>query len=111
MITADEVWNITSSTNGQTGWSSATSTNTFYFEGSQLLGKGTSKYAWLIDYTERCTGYGCNREGSGTFGYWTSTPLFGSSDSAWYVSYSGDLDNMQTAYSSYGVRPVITLTK
>ncbi len=109
LITADEVWSITSSTNGQSNWSSSTSTNSFYFEGSQLSGTGTSKYAWLFDYTNRCTRYGCNKSDIETNGYWTSSPYAGSSRYAWSVHYTGSLGGNGVSNTNYGVRPVISL--
>ena len=31
--------------------------------------QGKSKYAWLFDYTNECTSYGCNKADSSTWGY------------------------------------------
>ena len=111
MITADEVWNITSSTNGQSNWSSSTSSNSFYFEGSEYSGKGTSKYAWLYDYTNWCQNYGCKTFDNNIYGYWTSSPRAGSSGSAWRVGQYGDLDWFLVGATNYGLRPVITISK
>ncbi len=113
LITADEVWSITSSTNGQSNWSSASSTSSFYFEGSELSGTGTSKYAWLFDYTYNCTSYGCNKAASGTGGYWTSSPYASNSYSgAWNVYFGGGLDHDHVSDAiTFGLRPVITITK
>ena len=110
LITADEVWSITSSTNGESNWSSSTSTIYFYFEGSQS-GTGTSKYAWLFDYTKDCTSYGCNKSDSGTWGYWTSSPYAGNSNYAWLVYCFGDLYRDSVSDPNLGVRPVITISK
>ena len=111
MITADEVWKITESTNGASGWNSASSTSEFYFEGSRLSGQGTSKYAWLFDYTLNCTDYGCNTKDDGTYGYWTLSPNVGSSDSAWRVGNYGYISDSNVNSSNRGVRPVITISK
>ena len=111
LITADEVWSITSSTNGATNWSSSTSTSSFYFEGSKLSGAGTSKYAWLFDYTRNCTSYGCNKAANNTYGYWTSSPSAGYSSYAWRVDQSGNLDSGNVGVTINGVRPVITISK
>ncbi len=71
--------------------------------------QGTSKYAWLFDYTIECKGYGCNIEDSSTWGYWTSTP--NSSTKAWRVHRNGYLSNPTVNDSGFGVRPVITVSK
>ena len=74
--------------------------------------QGTSKYAWLFDYTKECTNYGCNTSDSSTYGYWTSTPNKGISNS--YVhrisSYGGLTQDVANRVGS-GVRPVITISK
>ena len=111
LITADEVWSITSLTNGKSNWSSSTSIYDFWLEGSPLSGTGTSKYAWLFDYTDNCTGYGCNKSISGTLGYWTSSPYAGDSGKAWHVSSMGQLAFENVSKTFYGVRPVITISK
>ena len=73
--------------------------------------QGTSKYAWLFDYTNGCTDYGCNKADSSTWGYWTSTPYKGNTNSAWIVKKFGYLDSPSVSYTVYGVRPVITISK
>ncbi len=97
MITADEIWNITSSTNGQSNWSSSTATSGFYFNSNASNGQG---YEWLFYYID-----------SGTWGYWTSTPVFDNTMDAWYVSWNGSLNGRGASDASCGLRPVITLTK
>ena len=74
--------------------------------------KGKSEYAWLFDYTYECTNYGCNKADSSTWGYWTSTTKTGTTDAAWGVSRSGDLNSFGVVTFSYiGIRPVITISK
>ena len=74
--------------------------------------KGKSEYAWLFDYTYECTNYGCNKADSSTWGYWTSTTKTGTTDAAWGVSRSGDLNRFGVVTFSYiGIRPVITISK
>ena len=74
--------------------------------------KGKSEYAWLFDYTYECTNYGCNKADSSTWGYWTSTTKTGTTDAAWGVSRSGDLNSFGVVTSTYlGIRPVITISK
>ena len=73
--------------------------------------QGTSKYAWLFDYTVGCTRYGCNKADSNTEGYWTSTPNIDDSTYAWYVDNNGILGNCRMAYTGHGIRPVITISK
>ena len=113
LISADEVWEITQSTNGASGWNSATSTASFYFEGSELSGQGTSNYSWLFDYTNTCTSYGCNTKNDGTYGYWTLSPVVDRSDVAWYVCGFGELCYYSVGAfdENVGVRPVITISK
>ena len=73
--------------------------------------QGTSKYAWLFDYTKECTNYGCNTSDSSTYGYWTSTPNKGNSTHAWFVNRFGILDRLCVTNTARGVRPVITISK
>ena len=111
MITADEIYNITSSTNGVSSWNSLTSTSGFYFEGGQKTGVGTSKYKWLFNYAAICTNYGCEELDNGTFGYWTSSTLVGNSSFAWRIDCDGKLYEYGITSTNYGIRPVITITK
>ena len=138
LITADEVWEATKSTNGAAYWRAATATEKDYF-----YFKSTGKeYAWLLDYTSGCTSYGCNKADSNTGGYWTSTIVgennqstYSSSDNkgkaqqmglkasqmevacveyVWYVNSIGKLDAQSDTKYSYdrsGIRPVITISK
>ena len=73
--------------------------------------KGTSKYAWLFDYTIGCTDYGCNVSDSSTYGYWTSTLYKDDTHYAWHVSRDGSLDYGRVTNAGYGIRPVITISK
>ena len=71
-----------------------------------------SNYSWLFDYTNSCTSYGCNVEDSSNRGYWTSTPVAGSTGRAWFVDRYGRLYSNSVGFtSSGGVRPVITISK
>ena len=71
-----------------------------------------SKYAWLFDYTNECTSYGCNKADSSTWGYWTSTRSIGGSLTvAWRVIGSGHLFNNNVTFADSGIRPVITISK
>ncbi len=117
LITVDEIAKIT----GNTNFNSSTSTykQWFYLDSNNQTqtakGQGTSKYAWLYDYTDGCTNYGCSIEfKNSNAGYWTSTPVFdystvtGVSTYAWWVGSNGSI---YYGNGYYGVRPVITVLK
>ena len=72
---------------------------------------GTNKYAWLFDRTDSCTSYGCNVADSSTWGYWTNTAYTKFTDYAWIIDSNGVLRYYQVVRSSYGVRPVITVSR
>ena len=75
---------------------------------------GTNKNAWLFDYTRNCTQYGCNVADPSTRGYWTGTAHSSDSYYAWYVMSTGRLIASHSAMNyagSYGLRPVITISK
>ena len=114
LITADEVAKIT----GNTSFNGATSTSDswFYLDSSNQTQtaktQGTSKYAWLFDYTNECTNGGCNIEDPSTLGYWTSTPVLGNNNYVWLIDRFGTLHGTNVSYSDrLGVRPVITISK
>ena len=73
--------------------------------------QGTSEYAWLFDYTDGCTSYGCNKADSSTQGYWTSTPKKDVSTIAWLVDIYGALRFDYVGFTDRGIRPVITISK
>ena len=113
LITADEIAKIT----GNTNWTSTTATTSdwFYLDSNNQTQtektQGASKYAWLFDYTDNCTSYGCNIADSSTYGYWTSNAVAGSSSRAWRVDGSGNLYCNSVSFTNYGIRPVITISK
>ena len=117
LITADEVSQIT----GNTTFSGSTSTYSDWFfldsnnQTQTATAQGASKYAWLYDYTLDCLQDGCNISGAGTNAYWTSTPVEGSSNYAWYISQGGRLFYYYSVSDATtylrGVRPVITIDK
>ena len=74
--------------------------------------QGASEYAWLFDYTDNCTNYGCNKSDSNTWGYWTSSPYkCNSSSNAWHVGRIGNLNSDFVTGTVFGIRPVITISK
>ena len=114
LITANEIAKITNNTS----FSGTTSTgnNWFYFDSNSQTQtaktQGTSKYAWLFDYTQECTKYGCNIADSSNNGYWTNTPNAGSGSSVWHVYRNGALSSDGVGNrANNGVRPVITISK
>ena len=114
LITANEIATITNTTtfNGN-------SSKWFYFDGTgtnkqtQIANSSEkSEYAWLFDYTNGCTNYGCNIVDSNTFGYWVSSPVSDDSNSSWRVYVDGSLSSYYVGDSFYfGIRPVITIPK
>ena len=70
----------------------------------KAAGNKTSGFAtWLNSYTKFTDG--------AYYGYWTSTPDASYSYSAWSVLSYGNLSNILVDGDSYGVRPVITISK
>ena len=113
LIDANELWAITESTNGASGWTSATAKeeDKFYFDGNKLNEQVKSNYKWLFDYTNNCTNYGCDIADSGTDGYWTSSSTVYDPHYAWRVYYNGRVSDSRVYSTSYGLRPVITISK
>ncbi|MBP3461324.1 MAG: hypothetical protein J6K21_02830 [Bacilli bacterium] len=132
LITADEVAKITGA-NETLKWNSnleyvsmpikGTSVSYFYFDGkdgtdtlwhTQVANETQkSKYSWLYDNTEECLIYGCLKDQDGSYGYWTSTPVKGFSDSVYHINRSGYINKtvVNNAKLLYGVRPVIKINK
>ena len=112
LITANEVAKITGNTNFD---ASKTGQEWFYLDSNNqtktATTQGASKYAWLFDYTNNCTNYGCNVADSSNYGYWTSTPFADSGSRVWYVDGFGYLHSIYANNTRYGVRPVITVSK
>ena len=73
--------------------------------------QGTSKFAWVFDNTNSCTGSGCNTADSSNYGYWTNTAGSVNGSSVWYVRRDGDLDLSDASHNNRGLRPVITISK
>jgi hypothetical protein len=112
LITANEVAAITGNTsfNEET----AVSSSQFYFETNTITQprKYVGTYGWLYENTSYCLDYGCNVEDLSTYGYWTSTPVVGDTNPAWYVSSLGSLGVGYVVNNGrVGVRPVITISK
>ena len=112
LITANEIAKITENTEFD---ASKENQPWFYLDSNNQTQTASStnksKYAWLFDYTDECTSYGCNKADSSTWGYWTSTRKIDSSTSAWLVYRSGDLHDVYVTDAGVGIRPVITISK
>ena len=112
LITASEIAKITGNTVFD---ASKENQDWFYLDSNnQTQTKNStnkSKYAWLFDYTNECTSYGCNVSDSSTWGYWTSSPYKGNSTQAWRVVRNGYLGGNGVIFTGDGVRPVITISK
>ncbi len=114
LISADEIAQIT----GNTTFNQATTTSSDWFYLDSLSQtrtatiQGASNYTWLYDYTIACTSYGCNVADESTYGYWTSATVAYNSANVWGMDRSGSLRNYAgNSVTSYGVRPVITISK
>ena len=69
--------------------------------------KSSGLPTWLYDYLAEKA-----HPVLGIYGYWTTTPVVGTSNDAWYVGYYGHFSNsLVDCYDRYGVRPVITISK
>lgn len=124
LIMADEIAKIT----GNSNFDSATSTAWFYLDNNTqtqtATKQGASKYHWLFDYTSACTGAGCSIQDNNKYvysgtskstiaGYWTSTPMAGTTNTIWVIDKNGSLwkgGNVSTS-TGHGLRPVITVSK
>lgn len=74
--------------------------------------QGTSKHAWLFDYTNDAISHGANINDASTYGYWTSTPISKSPNYIWKIGRDGYLCGSNAGHSdSYGLRPVVTVQK
>ncbi len=114
LIKASEIATIT----GNSGFveETATDSNWFYLDSNNqtqtATTTGASNYDWLFDYTNGCTGYGCNIADESNHGYWTSTAVSGRANIAWGVYRGGYLANSYVDDTDIvGVRPVITILK
>ena len=112
LITANEVAKIT----GNTGFDASKENQPWFYldSNNQTLTTSStnkSKYAWLFDYINGCTNYGCNTPDSSNSGYWTSTLYKENVEFAWLVCGNGSLLRDTVTYTAIGVRPVITISK
>ncbi len=122
-ITAQEIATITKNVDFN---ASLSGQSAFYLENNNIscpscstLGKGRGKYGWLYDRTTKfnsCEDYGCynnNPTFVNTNGFWTESPVIGTTNYAWYVTYTGILQNSYkvTGSTDSGVRPVIEIDK
>ena len=79
---------------------------------SSVASQGASAYAWLFDYTNGCTSYGCNVESTNTrnLGYWLQTsPIY--PGMAYTIFRKGNIHEDSVIANYIGVRPVIEVPK
>lgn len=115
LIDINEIARIT----GNLSFDSATATTEdwFYLDSNNqtqtAIGQGASSYAWLYDYTYDCLKDGCNYQDAATRGYWTSSPITGTTTLAWDVIRLGRIAQytVDGSGTSLGIRPVITIPK
>ena len=86
----------------------------FYFDTLSNIQPTEYKFGWLYDrINTHCTNTGCLNNGSKSIsGYWTSSAVSGTNSKAWYIVYTGKLDNgnVDNRYIA-GIRPVIEVEK
>lgn len=119
-IEANEIAEITGNDSFDQNQKAESATGNWFYFDSNIKDQtaddiNKSKYAWLFDNTDDCIDYGCNTEGAGWNGYWTSSKELGTgtapSQSLWYVSNTGAL-NRNSVYNHFiGIRPVISVSK
>lgn len=71
-------------------------------------------YGWLYDRTSlTCELTGCNNNNDvETSGYWTTDARISTNTAVWGVKYDGEIYfNYVTNRTTYGIRPVITVSK
>ena len=122
LISAEEVhkiapsqvmYDVYGSLKGQ--WSQTDTSNWYYFHTENQTryegAAGSNTFAWLFDNLYKCTIYGCNvGVSSDSYGYWTDTHAL--DHLSWFVNHVGSLSAIKlTTDDSYGVRPVITVSK
>ena len=117
LIIDNEIAKIT----GNTTWSEKKSNISYYFDTNTGTSSATCKsgdvsgckYGWLYDRTSTsCKKYGClNNSDKSTLGYWTASSRANYSNYAWAVRYGARMYFDSVAFSDYGVRPVITISK
>ncbi len=109
LISAEEIAQIT----GYPSWNQ----DCFFLDSNSTTmiatRQGASKYAWLYDYTNKCTSYGCNVADSSNEGYWTSTTegTAGSDHFVGAVIANSLLNFIYASDPTTGIRPVITISK
>lgn len=98
LIKADEVAKISLNSN----WNSSQNKNWFYLGSNNTTDSSKIEaYSWLYKNTE-----------DGEAGYWTSTPVAGTTNQVWQVGSDGKLlSELTVASGNYGIRPVITVSK
>jgi len=112
LITANEVASITSNI----AFNELTSTTSmyFYFETNTSTSPSPfgNTFAWMYNYTNTCTLYGCDVSDTTTYGYWTATATYQNAGNAWYVDHYARLISGNVDVNIYdGIRPVITISK
>ena len=126
LITAQEVAHIIGA-DTEINFDETSSKDKIYFDSNSTVASETCnendtsgcKYGWLYDRTgTNCKNYGClNNSNITTYGYWTSTAQYGSTNANWCV---GDGKNgiltvggyyQGNAWYSGAVRPVIEVNK
>ncbi len=123
LISADEIAKIVDP-NNTTNFNSKTSHFEDFISFAIVSGdakcaeSNNCKYAWLYDrISNDCLTWGClnKSEGTTSYAYWTSTPIFETTNKVWYVDRGGLLHGNFAADVSLtdwvGIRPVITINK
>ena len=113
LITAEEIAKII----GFTNFNTSTASSWVYLDSNSKnqvsQSQGSSRFAWLFDYTDGCINFGCNIADSNTYGYWTSTSVYNSNQKAYRINGDGTFDGNSSfvTKTQNGIRPVITIPK
>ena len=111
LISESEIRSITNNTTNDLYYFGSNS-STYYLGQTDEQKEIHRSFHWLIDYTKNCVYYsGCKAENNSTEGYWTSSKRSSNNTEVWFVNNTGVLNNGNASNSSFGLRPVLEISK